>query len=123
MHRTTFRALAFLIAFYSCAYVFARVAAVYFYVTEFQSFVQDEVMFAPVREHADETHLFERIRDAAGYYNLKIDRPADIKIRRSITIPGMTWTTLGVDVKYTALVDLSLYKQPLHFHTAASVDY
>ena len=29
----------------------------------------------------------------------------------------------AVYVHYTALVDLSLFKQPLHFHTAASVVY
>src|SRR5215471_10984058 len=123
MHRTMVRGMVLLIAFYSSAYAFARVAAVYFYVSEFQSFVKDEVTFAPVREGTDETRIFERIRDAARYYNLRIDRPTDIKIRKTVTIPGMTWTTLGVDVNYTALVDLRLFKHPLHFHTAASVEY
>ena len=123
MHRTMVRGLVLVIAFYSSAYGLARVAAVYFYVSEFQSFVQDEVAFAPFREASDETHIFEHIRDAAQYYNIRIDRPTDIKIRKTVTIPGMTWTTLGVDVNYTALVDLSLFKHPVHFHTTASVQY
>ncbi len=123
MLRTTLRYAAFLAILYSSAYAFARIAAVYFYVTEFQDFVKQEVKFAPFRKGTDETRLFEDIRDAARFYNLQIDPAKDIKIRKTTTIPGMTWTTLGVDVKYTALVDLNLYKHPLHFHTAASVAY
>ena len=123
MHRNMVRGLVLVIAFYSSAYALARVAAVYFYVSEFQNFVQDEVAFAPFREASDETHIFEHIRDAARYYNIRIDQPTDIKIRKTVTIPGMTWTTLGVDVNYTALVDLSVFKHPVHFHTKASVQY
>ena len=123
MHRTLVRSLIFLTVLYSSAYAFARIAAVYFYVTEFQDFVKQEVKFAPVRNNTDETRLFEHIRDAARFYNLQIDPSKDIKIRKTVTIPGMNWTTLGVDVKYTALVDLNVIKHPLHFHTAASVAY
>lgn len=117
------RPLMFFVVLYSAVYLFGRVASVYFYAEEFQDFVNDQVKFAPFRQNTDEVRLSEQIRDAARYYNLRIDRPGDIKIHKTQTIPGMTWTTLGVDVRYTALVDLSLFKQPVHFHTAASVAY
>jgi hypothetical protein len=123
MHRTLLRSVIFLTILYSSAYAFARIAAVYFYVTEFQDFVKQEVKFAPVRNNTDETRLFEHIRDAARFYNLEIDPANDIKIQKTVTIPGMHLTTLGVDVKYTALVDLNVIKRPLHFHTAASATY
>lgn len=103
-------------------YAFTQFAAVYFYVWAFQDFVSDEVKFLPMREGTDEHHLPEHILDMARHYNVQLN-PKEIKIRKTVTIPGMTWTTLGVDVSYTALVDLSLFKQPLRFHTAASVVY
>ena len=123
MHRTLLRSIIFLTVLYSTAYAFARIASVYFYVTEFQDFVKQEVKFAPFRQGTDETRIYEHIRDAAQFYNLQIDPSRDITIRKSATIPGMQWTTLGVDVNYTALVDLNVIKHPLHFHTAASVAY
>jgi len=122
MLRITVRQIFFAAFLCSSFYAFTQFATVYFYVTEFQDFIKDEVKFAPFRERADEAHLLAQIRDAARYYNLRID-PNEIKIRKTATIPGMTWTTLGVDVTYSALVDLSLFQQPLHFHTAASVAY
>ena len=84
--------------------------------------VKDEVKFAPARESAGVDHLITHIVDMARYYNIEVD-PREIKINKTITIPGMTWTTLAVDMTYSAPVDLSLYRQPLHFHTTASVVY
>lgn len=122
MLRITLRHLFWTTFLCSSFYAFTQFATVYFYVSEFQEFIKDQVKFAPLRESADETHLRTTILDGARYYNVKID-PDEIKIQKTLTIPGMTWSTLGVDVSYTALVDLSLFKQPLRFHTAASVAY
>src|SRR6516162_3946304 len=120
MLRINLRQLFFVTLLCSSFYAVTKFATVYFYVSEFQNFVRDEVKFAPFRERADEKHLLLNILDAARYYNIEVD-PNEIKIHKTVTIPGMTWSTLGVDVSYTALVDLSLFKQPLRFHTAASV--
>jgi hypothetical protein len=122
MFRPTLRHLLFAAIFSLAFYTFTQFATVYFYVWEFQDFVKDEVKFAPFRENADENRVFLHILDAARYYNLEID-PKEIKVSKAITIPGMAWTTLGVDVDYTALVDLKGFKHPLHFHTKASVAY
>ena len=103
-------------------YILAQCATVYFYVSAFEDFVRDQVKFAPFRHGVDENNLFVNIVDAARYYNLEVD-PQQIKIRKTTRIPGMSWTTLGVDVTYTASLDLSLFKRPLHFHTSATVAY
>ena len=103
-------------------YVFTQFATVYFYVWEFQDFVNDEVKFAPTRESVHEDHLIWHIADMARYCKVELD-PKQIRIRKTATIPGMTWTTLAVDVTYSAPVDLSLYTHPLHFHTKASIVY
>ena len=122
MLKITLRHLAFAAVVCLSFYTLTKYATAYFYVSAFQDFIKDEVKFAPFRERADEAHISLQIRDAARFYKLQVD-PREIKVRKTPTIPGMTWTTLGVDVTYTALVDLSLFKQPLHFHTAASVAY
>jgi hypothetical protein len=103
-------------------YAFTQFATVYFYVWESQDLVKDEVKFAPARESASEDHLVSHIVEMAQYHNIKLD-PKGIKIKKKVTIPGMTWMTLAVDVSYSAPVDLTFYRQPLHFHTTASVVY
>jgi hypothetical protein len=122
MFKITLRQLSFALTLSLCFYVLNQFAAAYFYVWEFQDSVVDEVKFAPMRDQMDEGRIFLHIRDAARYYNLEMD-PSEIKVSKRATIPGMTWTTLGVDLTYTALVDLSLFKHTLHFHTTASAVY
>jgi hypothetical protein len=107
-------------------YAFTQLAAVYFYVWAFEDFVTNEVKFTPFRNPAAVGVLPLNILDAARYYNLQLD-PKEIKVSRTVTIPGMTWSTLGVDVAYTANLDFIVFKRPLrvplHFHTRASVEY
>jgi hypothetical protein len=122
MFKITLRQLSFAITLTLAFYALNQLAVVYFYVWAFQDSVIDEVKFAPMRDQMDEARIFMHIRDAARYYNVEVD-PKEIKISKKTTIPGMSWTTLGVDVTYTALVDLSVVKRPLHFHTTASVAY
>ena|SRR5579862_9402970 len=122
MLRITLRQLFFVTFLLSSFYAFTQFATAYFYVSEFQDFIQDQVKFAPLRERADEMHLAMNIVDAARYYNLEID-PKEIKIRKTATVPGTSWSTLAVDVTYTAFVDLDVFKQPLRFHTSSSVAY
>jgi hypothetical protein len=122
MLRIGLKFLIFVMILNASLYAFTQFATVYFYVWEFQDLVKDEVKFAPARESASEDHLASHIVEMAQYYNIKLD-PKGIKIKKKVTIPGMTWTTLAVDVTYSAPVDLTFYKQPLHFHTAASVVY
>jgi hypothetical protein len=106
----------------SCFYAFGQFATVYFYVWEFQDFVNSEVRSIPTRDVVPEVHLITQIVDMARYCKIELD-PKQIRIRKKVTIPGMTWTTLAVDVTYSAPVDLHVYRQPLYFHTTASVVY
>ncbi len=98
----------------SSFYAVTKFASVYFYVSAFQDFVKNEVEFAPFRERADEKHLLVNILDAARYYNLEVD-PNEIKIHKTVTIPGMTWSTTGVDFSYTHLGYLSFFTKHLTF--------
>jgi len=98
----------------------AKYAQVYFYASEFDDFVKDEVKFAPTRESTDSDHLTEHILDAAGQYGVDLDA-RDIKIRKTHTSEDIE--TLTVDVNYSAELDLQVYKPALHFHSTATISY
>jgi hypothetical protein len=102
-------------------YVGVQYAKVYFYVTEFNDFIADEVKFAPTRESTEEDHLQEHIRDASGQYGLEIDL-GEIKVNKTHDMDNDI-STLAVDVSYSVPVDLYFFKPAAHFQTHDSVSY
>jgi hypothetical protein len=96
-------------------------AQVYFCAVEFDDFIKSEVKFAPAREQTDADHLATHIANASLEYGVDVD-PSEIRIHK-IHNHEQNFDTLTIEVPYHAVVDLSLYKPQLQFHTIATVTY
>ena len=92
---------------------------VFFYAGEFDDFVRDELMFAPVREDDSKEHLVEHIKQQAQYYGFAL-KDKDIVIEKARdTDSGLT--ILSADVTYASPVDLYYltYQLRRHIHVTA----
>ena len=114
------RRLLLMLSFPASIYVIAQFTTVYFYVWEFQDCVKDELKFGPNRGNVRDEDLMNRISELAQYFNIDLD-VKEAKIEKTVTIPGMKWSTLQVDLRYSVPVDLRLYTHQLQFHTTESV--
>lgn len=95
--------------------------SVYFYASEFDGFVKDELKFAAAREDDSKEHLTEHIKEQAQYYGLNVN-DKDIVIERSTNNdPGVT--SVSADVTYTTPVDLYYFTYQLRRHVHAAVMY
>ena len=93
----------------------------FFYASEFDDFVKDEVKFAPTRESTDREHLIQHITDASGHYGVQID-PKGITIAKVRNIDS-NYQTLTVSVAYSVPVDLYYVTHRLHRRVNASISY
>lgn len=96
-------------------------AQLYFYASAFDDFIRDEVKFAPTRESTDEDHLRNHILNASQQYGMSVE-PKGIRVTKARD-PDHQLQTLQVDVTYSALLNLSLFKRQLNFRTNANVSY
>ena len=86
----------------------------YFYASEFDDFVKDEVKFAPTRESTEREHLVDHIYDAAMHYGVEVNRE-DIVVKKTKN-PDSGYDKLTVSVAYSIPVDLYYFTRRLHFH-------
>ena len=93
----------------------------YFYASEFDDFVKDEVKFAPTRERTDREHLTQHITAASVHYGVQID-PKGVTVRKSRNADS-NLETLTVSVAYSIPVDLYYLTRQLHRHVETSVSY
>src|SRR5437588_12571656 len=93
----------------------------YFYASEFDDFVKDEVKFAPTRESTDREHLIQHITDASVHYGVKIE-PKGITIKKTENF-ATNLQTLTVSVVYSIPVDLYYFTEQLRRHVDASISY
>ena len=93
----------------------------YFYASEFDDFVKDEVKFAPTRESTDKEHLTDHITAASPHYGVHID-PKGITVQKTGNT-GSNYRTLTVSVAYSIPVDLYYFTHQLRRKVNASVSY
>jgi len=93
----------------------------YFYASEFDDFIKDEVKFAPTRESTEEDHLRTHISEAALQYGMTLN-PRDIRIEKTRDSQQIT-NKLEVNVAYTGNLDLHYKQYPVHFRTNAVILY
>ncbi|HYR44493.1 MAG TPA: hypothetical protein VER98_15800 [Terriglobia bacterium] len=93
----------------------------YFYASEFDDFVKDEMKFAPTRESTDKEHLTAHITDASAHYGVHID-PKGITVTKTYNADS-NLRTLTVSVAYTIPVDLYYFTPQLRRQVTASVSY
>jgi hypothetical protein len=115
------RRLLIWVLFGAAFFVAIQFLPAYFYASEFDDFVKDEVKFAPTRESTDREHLVQHITDAAGHYGVQIE-PRGISVRKTPNTDS-NLETLTVSVAYSIPVDLYYYAPSLHRHVEASVSY
>ena len=102
-------------------FVGMQFASVYFYASEFDDFVRDELKFAPAREDDSKEHLVEHIKEQAQYYGLTLN-DKDVVVDKT-TDKDSGVTTLTADVTYTSPVDLYYFTYQLRRHTHATASY
>jgi hypothetical protein len=115
------RRLVIWVLFGAAFFVTIQFIPAYFYASEFDDFVKDEVKFAPTRESTDREHLTEHITAASLHYGVQIDRKG-ISVSKSRNSDS-DLETLTVSVAYSIPVDLYYFTRPLHRHVEASVSY
>jgi hypothetical protein len=93
----------------------------YFYASEFDDFVKDEVKFAPTRESTDKEHLTEHITEMSTRYGVRID-PKGIIIKKTENTAS-NFETLSISVTYSIPVDLYYFTHQLHRQVNASISY
>jgi hypothetical protein len=93
----------------------------YFYASEFEDFVKDEVKFAPTRESTDRDHLVEHIMEASNQYGVQVN-PKDIFVKKTENTDS-NYETLSVSVAYSIPVDLYYFTHQLHFQVNTSISY
>ena len=93
----------------------------YFYASEFDDFVKDEVKFAPTRESTDREHLTQHITDASTHYGVQID-PKGITIEKTQNTDS-DYRTLTVSIAYRMPVDLYYFTPRLRRNVKASISY
>ena len=93
----------------------------YFYASEFDDFVKDEVKFAPTRESTQREHLVEHILAEAMYYGVDVN-PKDIVIKKTKSADS-NFEKLTVSVPYTISVDLYYFTHRMHRQVDASTGY
>jgi hypothetical protein len=94
---------------------------VYSHATQFDVFVKNEVKFAPTQDGTEEGPLREKIMDASREFQMTLDS-GDLQIEKKYEY-SQERHTLQVFATYSAVLDLSLIKYPLIFHTSAAVSY
>ena len=102
-------------------FVLIQFIPAYFYASEFDDFVKDEVKFAPTRESTDKEHLAEHITEMSLHYGVQID-PKGIIINKTQNTDS-NYETLSVSVAYTIPIDLYYFTRQLHRQVNASISY
>jgi hypothetical protein len=115
------RRLLIWVSFGAAFFIAIQFLPTYFYASEFDDFVKDEVKFAPRRERTDREHLTDHITAASVHYGVKID-PKGITVSKSKNLDS-NLQTLTVSVAYSIPVDLYYFTHQLHRHVDASVLY
>jgi hypothetical protein len=93
----------------------------YFYASEFDDFVKDEVKFAPTRESTDEDHLTEHITEMSTRYGVQIE-PNGIIVKKTENTDS-NYETLSVSVAYSIPIDLYYFTHQLHRQVNATISY
>jgi hypothetical protein len=91
----------------------------YFYASEFDDFVKDELKFTPSRESPQREHLVDHILQSAMHYGVEVNRE-DIVVKKS---KGGEYQKLTVSVSYSMPVDLYYFTWRLHRQVNASTAY
>jgi len=91
----------------------------FFYASEFDDFVKDEVKFAPTRESTEQDHLVEHITGMSLRYGVNID-PKGITVTKT---QNSDYRTLSVSVAYSIPIDLYYFTHQLRRQVNATISY
>jgi hypothetical protein len=111
-----------LFVFFAAVFVAAiQFIPAYFYASEFDDFVKDEVKFASTRESTEQEHLVDHILEQAMHYGVEVN-PKDIVVTKTKSADS-SYKKLTVSVAYRMPVDLYYFTYRLHFQVNASTAY